>query len=726
MSQNHSCHHHSKTEVKHSKSEHKENTVYICPMHPEVRQSSPGLCPICGMALEPEIITAEMEVDPEYLDMRRRFWLALVLSLPVLILAMFEETVSGIVSPQLSVWIQLILATPVVLWCGFPFLQRGFNSFKSMQLNMFTLIAIGIIVAWGYSMIAALFPYWFPQAFQNENGQVAIYFEVAAVITTLVLLGQVLELKARNKTGGAIRALLSLAPETARKIDEEGNEFEVPLDEIVGGDRLRVKPGEKIPVDGEILEGQSHVDESMITGEPMPVSKHKGDTVIGATMNQNGSFVMRADHVGSETMLARIVKMVAEAQHSRASIQRIADQVSGWFVPIVLLIAILAFILWALWGPPPAYAFALVAAVSVLIIACPCALGLATPMSITVGIGKGAQSGVLIKNAQALETMEKITTLVLDKTGTLTQGRPALTKIEPLQDFSEIDALMIAASLERQSEHPLGLAIVNQAKQRKLKLSDVSDFQAHTGRGVTGKIDSRSVVLGNERLMNEYHVEADKMVERAGLLRESGATVLFLAIDGKAAALFVIEDPIKESSQAALDFLQKQGIEIIMLTGDNVKSAKAVASRLGIREVIAEVLPEDKQRIVSELQQKNKLIAMAGDGVNDAPALAKADIGIAMGTGTDVAIESAEMTLLHGDLQGLAKAYRLSVLTMRNVRQNLFFAFIYNTLGIPLAAGLLYPFFGVLLNPMIAAAAMSLSSVSVITNALRLNWQRID
>lgn len=722
MSEQHSCHH----SPKEAKAEQGANTLYVCPMHPEVRQSSPGFCPVCGMALESEILTAEMEVDPEYLDMRRRFWLALFLSAPVFVLAMFEEAVSAFISPRLSIWVQLVLATPVVLWCGFPFLQRGVNSFKHLQLNMFSLISIGISVAWGYSLVAALFPHLFPEAFRQADGQVAVYFEAAAVITTLVLLGQVLELKARNQTGGAIRALLNLAPQTARKLDEDGNEFEVRLDEVAEGDRLRVKPGEKIPVDGKVLQGQSHVDEAMITGEPMPVSKRQGDRVIGATINQNGSFIMQAEHIGSDTMLARIVKMVAEAQRSQASIQRIADRVSGWFVPVVLLVAIISFVVWSVLGPPPAYAYALIAAVSVLIIACPCALGLATPMSIMVGIGKGAQSGVLIKNARALEKMEKVDTLVLDKTGTLTEGHPVLTKIETFNQISEKEALTMAAALEKHSEHPLGLAMVNQARERGLELPEASQFQAHTGKGVSGEVAARSVVLGNERFMQEHQIAMEGMLARAGFFRDTGATVLFLALDGKAAALFVVADPVKESSQAALDVLREQGIKIVMLTGDNVKSAKAVASRLGIDEVIAEVLPEDKQRIVAELQQKNKCVAMAGDGVNDAPALAKADVGIAMGTGTDVAIESAEITLLHGDLQGLAKAYRLSALTMRNIRQNLFFAFIYNTLGIPVAAGVFYPVFGLLLNPMIAAAAMSLSSVSVIVNALRLNRQQID
>lgn len=726
---------HKHTECCHGSSEHSvqkthiksgEHVIYICPMHEEIRQPAPGHCPICGMALEPEMASMEETVDPDYLNMRRRFWIASLLTLPVFFLAMFESFFSPYISAKGSVWVQLILSTVVVLWCGFPLLQRGLASLKARRLNMFTLISIGISVAWAYSMIASIFPQWFPDAFKDNQGLVAIYFEAAAVITTLVLLGQVLELRARNKTGGAIRALLNLAPETALRLDDKDEEERINLDEIKKGDRLKIKPGEKIPVDGEVIEGQSHVDESMVTGEPLAVSKQAGDRVIGATINQNGSFIMLAQHIGSETMLARIVAMVAKAQRSRASIQTVADKVSGWFVPVVLLIALLAFIVWSIFGPEPAYTYALVAAVSVLIIACPCALGLATPMSIMVGIGKGAQSAVLIKNAQALEKMEKINTIVLDKTGTLTEGRPALTGIFPVNSFSEEDVLLFAASLENHSEHPLGLSIVNEAKKQEMTLETIKDFTALTGKGVTGKMGSKQLLMGSDRLMEEHRIDIKELKDRASALRETGATVLFLAVNNKAAALFVIEDPIKKNSQSAVAFLQKQGIEVIILTGDNVKTAKAVANQLGVDQVIAEVLPEDKQRIIAELQKKNKRIAMAGDGINDAPALAQADVGIAMGTGTDVAIESADITLLYGDMDGLVKAWKLSCATMRNIRQNLFFAFIYNALGVPVAAGIFYPISGLLLNPMIAAAAMSLSSVSVITNALRLNYLHLN
>lgn len=720
------CHHSSKPGAEDLLLKTGEKIIYICPMHEEIRQPAPGHCPICGMALEPERVSLEERVDPEYLSMRRRFWVALPLTLPVFFLAMFESFFSSYLSSKASIWVQLILSTVVVWGCGWPLLQRGMASIKARQLNMFTLISIGITVAWVYSTIAAIFPHAFPEAFKNKEGLVAIYFEAAAVITTLVLLGQLLELRARNKTGGAIRALLNLAPETATRVDEKGEEQKINLDEIKKGDHLKVRPGEKIPVDGEIIEGQSHVDESMITGEPLPVSKREGSQVIAATINQNGSFMMVAEHIGSETMLARIVNMVAQAQRSRASIQSLADKVSGWFVPAVLFVALLAFIAWAIWGPQPAYTYGLVAAVSVLIIACPCALGLATPMSIMVGIGKGAQAGVLIKNAQALERMEKINTIVVDKTGTLTQGRPALTGIFPTSAYSEQEVLGFAASLESHSEHPLALAMVHEAKEQGLSFEKIKDFSAITGKGVRGKAGSKSLLLGSERLMNESSIDLGELKDKASHYREAGATVLFLAVNENAAALFVIEDPIKENTQAAIEYLQRQGINVVMLTGDNVKTAKAVANQLGIKEVIAEVLPEDKQRIISELQEKHQSVAMAGDGVNDAPALAKADVGIAMGTGTDVAIESADITLLYGDLSGLVKAWQLSSATMRNIRQNLFFAFIYNALGVPVAAGLLYPFAGLLLNPMIAAAAMSLSSVSVITNALRLNWLRLN
>jgi Cu+-exporting ATPase len=699
-----------------------ESIIYTCPMHPEIRQPSPGNCPICGMALEPETITSEKGDNPEYLDMKRRFWVALILALPIFVLEMGGHGLTThMISTRMSAWIQLILATPVVLWCGLPFFQRGLNSLKTRQLNMFTLIAMGVGVAWFYSVVAVLFPELFPSAFRNEDGLVAIYFEAAAVITTLVLLGQVLELKAREQTGSAIRALLKLAPESAHRLREDGSEEEVSLDKVQVGDLLRVRPGEKIPVDGVIEEGHSYIDESMVTGEPMPVTKEVGAQVIGATMNQTGSFVMKALHVGSDTMLSRIVQMVSDAQRSRAPIQRLADTVAGWFVPAVLLIAVLSFMAWSLFGPPPAFSYGLIAAVSVLIIACPCALGLATPMSIMVGVGKGAQSGVLIKNAEALERMEQVNTLVVDKTGTLTEGRPKLTRIVTDDAFEEDTVLRLAASLEHQSEHPLANAIVTAAKEKQLALLPVEGFNAPTGKGVTGIISGQRVALGNSKLMKELETnENPTLVEKAELLRAKGASVMFMALDSKIAALLVVEDPIKPSTPETIQELQKNGIEVYMVTGDSKKTAEAVAGILGIKNVMAEIMPEDKSRIINELKNKGLIVAMAGDGVNDAPALAKADVGIAMGTGTDVAIESAGITLLRGDLNGIVKARLLSKATMSNIRQNLFFAFIYNALGVPLAAGVLYPVTGLLLSPIIAAAAMSLSSVSVITNALRL------
>lgn len=701
-----------------------EGASYTCPMHPEVRQDKPGNCPICGMALEPETFSAEETVNPEYIDMRRRFWLALILSIPVFILAMGSDHFLTGLSAKFSLWIQFLLATPVVLWCGWPFFVRGWQSLTTGHLNMFTLIAIGTGVAWGYSVIATLFPFIFPANFQNEQGVVAVYFEAAAVITTLVLLGQLLELKAREKTGGAIRALLKLAPDTAHRLDSNNLETEINLDEISIGDKLRVRPGEKIPIDGEIIEGFSHIDESMITGEPLPTHKVLGSKIIGGTINQTGSFIMQATHVGNDTMLQRIIQMVSEAQRSRAPIQRLADSVAAWFVPIVITIALLAFGIWLAFGPSPAMSYALIAAVSVLIIACPCALGLATPMSMMVGIGKGASTGVLIKNAEALERLEKVNTLVVDKTGTLTEGHPKLTKIITTA-FSETEILSLAASLEHNSEHPLAQAIISAAKNKGLSFEKVTDFDAPTGKGVRGVINSRSIMIGNERFLAEEQIDITPLQTQADQYRSEGASVVYMSVDHQIAALLIIEDPIKTTTPAALKALQQEGIEIVMLTGDNKKTAEAVAHKLGIKQIIAEVLPTDKSRIIHELQAEKKIVAMAGDGVNDAPALAKADIGIAMGTGTDVAIESAGITLLHGDLHGIVKARHLSELTMRNIRQNLFFAFIYNALGVPIAAGILYPLLGLLLNPMIAAAAMSLSSVSVIVNALRLRWIKL-
>jgi len=713
------CHHQSKNVHKASVS---DNTIYTCPMHLEIRQSGPGNCPICGMALEPLIIE-DNTPNHEYLDMRRRFWLALVLTLPVFFMEMSGHWQGHSEFAVMSNWIQMILATPVVLWCGWPFFQRGFQSLKTRHLNMFTLISIGIGVSWSYSMIAGLFPGLFPAAFRNEHGMVAVYFEAAAVITTLVLLGQMLELKAREQTGNAIRALLKLAPASAHRIKEDGSEEEIGLDEVHQGDLLRVRPGEKIPVDGELTEGHSHVDESMVTGEPMPVVKEVGAKVIGATINQTGSFVMKALHVGNETMLSRIVQMVSDAQRSRAPIQRLADTVAGWFVPVVLLIAVVAYVAWAIYGPQPSFSYGLIAAVSVLIIACPCALGLATPMSIMVGIGQGAKSGVLIKNAEALENMEKVNILVVDKTGTLTEGHPMLTKIITSEGFEEDDILALAVAVESHSEHPLANAIVNAAKEKNSPQYSVSDFNAPTGKGATGMVNGRHIAIGNAKLMQETGAINDVLVTQADAFRAEGASVMFVAVDGKLAALLAVEDPIKSTTPAAIREIQNMGMDVIILTGDSKKTGEAIAARLGIKQVIAEVMPADKSRIVADLQRKGFIVAMAGDGVNDAPALATANIGIAMGTGTDVAIESAGITLLRGDLTGIVKARHLSVATMRNIRQNLFFAFIYNMAGVPIAAGVLYPFTGLLLSPVFAAAAMSLSSVSVIMNALRLRWR---
>ena len=699
-----------------------EGTIYTCPMHPQIRQVGPGSCPICGMALEPEIAGTEVGPNPELVDMTRRFWIGLVLSLPVVALEMGGHLTNlhMLLGKNLSNWIQFVLATPVVLWAGWPFFVRGWQSLLTRNLNMFTLIAMGTGVAWLYSAVAVLMPNLFPAAFRDAEGTVAVYFEAAAVITVLVLLGQVLELRAREATSGAIRALLDLAPKTARRVKGDGNDEEVSLDTIQVGDRLRVRPGDKVPVDGVVLEGRSALDESMVTGESMPVTKEKDARVIGGTINKFGSFVMRADKIGRDTLLSRIVQMVASAQRSRAPIQRLADQVSAWFVPTVIAVALIAFAAWAAFGPEPRFAFGLVAAVSVLIIACPCALGLATPMSIMVGVGRGAQAGVLIKNAEALERMEKIDTLVIDKTGTLTEGKPKVVAVKPAPGFDETQVLRLAASVERGSEHPLAAAIVAAAAERKLELLPVRDFDSPVGKGVTGIIEDKRLVLGNARFLAELNIDTSALSAEAERLRGDGATAIFLAVTGKLAGVIAIADPVKATTPDALRALAAEGIRVVMLTGDNRTTAQAVARRLGIAEVEAEVLPDQKSAIVEKLHRESRVVAMAGDGVNDAPALAAAEVGIAMGTGADVAIESAGITLLKGDLTGIVKARALSLAVMRNIRQNLFFAFIYNAVGVPVAAGALYPIFGVLLSPIIAAAAMALSSVSVVGNALRL------
>ena len=699
-----------------------EGTIYTCPMHPEIRQVGPGFCPICGMALEPEIASAETGPNPELVDMTRRFWIGLVLTLPVLALEMGGHLTNlhMLLGKNLSNWIQFVLATPVVLWAGWPFFVRGWQSLLTRNLNMFTLIAMGTGVAWTYSVVGVAVPDLFPAAFRDPEGAVAVYFEAAAVITVLVLLGQMLELRAREATSGAIRALLDLAPKTARRVKDDGTDEEISLDAVQVGDRLRVRPGDKVPVDGIVLEGRSALDESMVTGESMPVTKEKDARVIGGTLNKSGSFVMRADKIGRDTLLSQIVQMVASAQRSRAPIQRLADQVSAWFVPTVIAVAILAFAAWAKFGPEPRFAYGLVAAVSVLIIACPCALGLATPMSIMVGVGRGAQTGVLIKNAEALERMEKIDTLVIDKTGTLTEGKPKVVAVTPASGFDEAQVLKLAASVERGSEHPLAAAIVAAAADRKLELSPVTGFDSPAGKGVTGVVDSKRLVLGNARFLGELKIDTSALASDAERLRGDGATAIFLAIDGKSAGVIAIADPVKATTPDALKALAADGVRVVMLTGDNRTTAEAVARRLGIAEVEAEVLPDQKSAVVEKLRREGRIVAMAGDGVNDAPALAAAEVGIAMGTGADVAIESAGVTLLKGDLAGITKARALSAAVMRNIRQNLFFAFIYNSLGVPVAAGVLYPVFGVLLSPIIAAAAMALSSVSVVGNALRL------
>jgi Cu+-exporting ATPase len=681
------------------------------------------------MALEPLATSAEQETNPELVDMNRRFWIGVALTVPVVALEMSAHIpgldLHHLFAPGLLNWIQLVLATPVVLWAGWPFFQRGWDSLVRRSLNMFTLIALGTGTAWLYSVVATLVPGAFPAGFRGMDGSVPVYFEAAAVITVLVLLGQVLELRAREQTGGAIRALLNLAPKTARRVTDGGTDEEIALDQVHPGDRLRVRPGDGVPVDGEVLEGSSAVDESMVTGESMPVAKHVGDRVVGGTVNGTGALVMRADRVGSETVLARIVAMVAEAQRSRAPIQRLADTVAGWFVPAVIAVAVVAFAAWAIAGPSPALAYALIAAVSVVIIACPCALGLATPMSIMVGVGKGAGAGVLIRSAEALERLEKVDTIVIDKTGTLTEGRPRVTAVVPDAGWSETTILPLAAALEKASEHPLAAAIVAAAQERGLAATEPSDFQSVTGKGVTGTVGGRSVALGNRALMQDLSIPLGTLEARAEALRADGATALYLAVDGHPAGVIAVADPIKPTTADALGRLRAQGIRIVMLTGDMRTTAEAVARRLGIAEVEAEVLPEDKHAVIRRLKSEGRVVAMAGDGVNDAPALAAADVGIAMGTGTEVAMASAGVTLVKGDLVGIARAITLSRATMQNIRQNLFFAFIYNSIGLPVAAGALYPLFGILLSPVVAALAMSLSSVSVIGNALRLRRARL-
>ena len=706
-----------------------EGTIYTCPMHPEIRQVGPGSCPICGMALEPETVSLEDGPDPELVDMTRRFWVSALFTLPLFAYAM-SDMVPGIsfdrlIEPARAQWAQLALATPVVLWGGWPFFERAWQSLRTRNLNMFTLIGFGVAIAFLFSLVATLLPDIFPPAFRDHSGRVGVYYEAAAVITTLVLLGQVLELRARGSTSSALRALLELAPPTALKIFGSGDEREVSLDQLASGDLLRVRPGDKVPVDGEVTEGASAIDESMISGEPLPVSKKAGDQVIGGTVNQTGGFVMRAGAVGKDTMLSKIVQMVAEAQRSRAPIQRLADQVAAWFVPSVVVIAVVTFIVWAIWGPFPALAYALVNAIAVLIIACPCALGLATPMSIMTGTGKGAQHGILIRNAEALETLEKIDTLVVDKTGTLTMGKPDLVSVTPRVGLDEAEFLSAVAAVEAGSEHPLAHAIVEGTKARGVAFEAASDLSSITGEGVEARVGPRKVAIGNEKLMRRLGIDDVEWLASAEAGRSQGQTVIFVAINGAPAGLIAVADPIKPTSAAAIRALHERGIEVVMLTGDSRATAEAVARQLGIGEVEANVSPEDKHRKIEALKAAGKRVAMAGDGINDAPALAAADVGIAMGTGTDVAIESAGVTLVRGDLTGVLQAIVLSRATMGNIRQNLVFAFGYNALGIPVAAGVLFPAFGLLLNPMIAAAAMSLSSVSVIANALRLRGLKL-
>ncbi|USN47049.1 MAG: cadmium-translocating P-type ATPase [Pseudobdellovibrionaceae bacterium] len=717
------CHHH----------EHKEsskklvkngnpNAVYTCPMHPEIRQIGPGSCPKCGMALEPLI--ADDSENEELKDMSRRFWFATSLTLPIFLLAMGDmipgQPISKLIPPSIRVWLELALATPVCLWSAWPFYIRAIDSIKRKSLNMFTLIGLGVSVSYIYSLIATLFPNIFPESFRTADGHVAVYFEAAGVIVTLILLGQVLELKARDQTSSAIKKLLGLAAKTARRISDDGKEEDIPLEDVQIGDKIRVRPGEKIPVDGVVLEGSSSIDESMITGEPIPVEKHKNDKVVGATINGTGSLVMKAEKVGADTLLSRIVHMVAEAQRSKAPIQKLADIVSGYFVPIVVLVAIITFVVWAVFGPDPAMAYAMINAVAVLIIACPCALGLATPMSIMVATGRAATMGVLFKNAESIEVMRKVTTIVVDKTGTLTEGKPRLVMVTPVREYSEDELLKFAATLEKGSEHPLAAAIVKGAEEKGVKLVDSADFNSVTGKGVQGNIEGRSVALGNKAMMDDFKVNFADAYQKAEEFRADGQTVMFLAIDNNPAGLIGVADPIKESTPEAIKDLHAQGIKVVMLTGDSRTTGEAVAKKLNIDKVIAEVLPEQKVEEITKLQSLGETVAMAGDGINDAPALAKAHVGIAMGTGTDVAMESAGVTLVKGDLRGIVRARKLSNATMNNIKQNLFFAFFYNAAGVPIAAGILYPFFGILLSPMIAAAAMSFSSISVIANSLRL------
>jgi len=701
---------------------------YTCPMHPQVRQRGPGNCPICGMALEPVVATADQGESPELRDMTRRFWIGTVLTAPVFALEMGGHLfdIHHLIAPRASNWVQLLLGTPVVLWAGWPFFARAAASVTHRSLNMFTLIALGTGAAWLYSIAATLAPGWFPPALRGEDGAVAVYFEAAAVITVLVLLGQVLELRAREKTSGAIKALLGLAPKTAVKVDAQGHDETVQVDAIQVDDLLRVRPGEKVPVDGELTEGKGNVDESMVTGEPIPVAKAVGAKVTAGTLNQTGGFVMRAEKVGADTLLSQIVHMVAAAQRSRAPIQRMADQVAGWFVPAVILVAALTFVAWLAWGPAPAFSYALVAAVAVLIIACPCALGLATPMSIMVGVGKGAQHGVLIRDAEALEKMEKVDTLVVDKTGTLTEGRPKVVHIEPAPGFTADEVLQKLASVERASEHPLAMAIVMDAQQRRLALSPVTDFDSPVGKGVVGTVADVAVVSGSAKFLAEHSMATSALEKNADGLRQQAATVIFVGVGGKLAGFVAIADPIKATTPQALQALQAAGVRVVMLTGDGKTTAQAVGRQLGIDDVVADVLPQDKAAVVKRLQAEGRVVAMAGDGVNDAPALAQATVGVAMGTGTDVAMESAGITLLKGDLMGIVRARALSRATMRNIRQNLFLSFAYNVAGIPLAAGVLYPFSGLLLSPVVAAAAMALSSVSVIANALRLRTVQVE
>ncbi|MEO8360558.1 MAG: heavy metal translocating P-type ATPase [Vicinamibacteria bacterium] len=708
----------------------KDQTEYVCPMHPEVVRSEPGACPICGMALEPRTVAATEETNPELVDMTRRFYVGTALTVPVFLMAMSEmlpgAPLQRVLSPSVQAWAEFALSTPVVLWAGWPFFVRMWASFVNRHLNMFTLIGIGTGAAYSFSVIATIFPSWFPASFRGHHGEVDRYFEAASVITVLVLLGQVLELRARSQTGSAIRALLGLAPKTARRMAADGSESDVPLEQIQVGDRLRVRPGEKVPTDGVVLEGSSSVDEAMISGEPVPVEKKVGDRVTGATVNGTGGLVMKADRVGSDTLLAQIVRMVGDAQRSRAPIQRLADVVAGYFVPAVIAVSGLTFILWATLGPEPRLAHALVNAVAVLIVACPCALGLATPMSIMVGVGRGASAGVLIKDAAALETLEKVDTLVVDKTGTLTEGKPKVVSTVAASGFTEDDVLRFSASLEKGSEHPLAAAVVSAAERKNLVLTTGTAFRSVTGKGVIGTIDGKIMALGNEEMLAEIKADAAVLSGRASALRSEGQTIMFLAVDGKLAGLLGTADPIKASTQQAIAALRKEGLKVVMLTGDNQATALAVGGKLDLDEVIAGVLPEGKVSAIKKLQDAGRKVAMAGDGINDAPALAQAQVGIAMGTGTDVAIQSAGITLVKGDLMGIVRARALSRAVMSNIRQNLFFAFVYNSLGVPVAAGLLYPFFGLLMSPMIAAAAMSLSSVSVITNALRLRHVALD